>query len=210
MLGTLFINVSMIFVNSDGVTVGGSHDDEEEVYVEPKETANVDIRSGWGLSAAGFGENLDKIKAFVDVQLFRREFHNLGEFDIPQNHEEATFIKKGIDIAGLVKIIGVTCTRKKADDDGDVSVSLAIGIRNISDIYFERITAKFSIFDQEGAEVDRAESYNYLAPRAGHVLQPDVYGLKSGRLKNCKGKLTIHVHQPVGFHSSETVLVKED
>ena len=203
------IKTSVIIVNSDGVTMGGSDDDEEEVYIDSGESGSFSVRSPWGLSAAAACGNLDGMKAVVDAVLFRREFHNLGEFAIPKDHKESTFVKKGIDIAGLVKIIGATCTRCKADDDGDIRVELSIGIRNISDIYFERVTANFSIFDQEGAEVDRDSNYASLAPHASKILTPSFYSLKAGRLKNCTGKLTIHVHQPIGSHSEAVPIENE-
>jgi hypothetical protein len=204
------VKTSVILVNSDGVSVGGSHDDEEEVFIDTDETASIDIRTPWSTKEVGFGGGLDNIKAIVDAQLYRREFHNLGEFALPADHKTATHVKKGIDIAGLVKIMGATCSRTKPDEDGDMQVEMNIGIRNISDIYFERVVAKFAIFDQEGAEVDRAEDYNCLTPHSGHSLNPSMYGLKKGRLKNCTAKLTIHVYQPVGFHSETIVLTKED
>jgi len=204
------IKTNVIIVNSEGVTVSGSYDDEEEVFIDCKESSKIDIRSPYGIKASGFEEKLDQIKAYVDVQLYRRQFHNLGEIEIPTDHKKATFIKKGIDIAGLVKVIGVTCTRSKPDDDGEVEVALSIGIRNVSDTYFERVTAKFVLFDQEGAEVDRDDTYNSLAPRCGRVLEPRCWSLKPGRLKNCIGKITIHVHQPVGYYSDDIMLTKED
>jgi hypothetical protein len=204
------VKTSLILVNSEGVSVAGSNDDEEEVFIDSNETASVDIRTPWSAKASSFSGGLDGMKAIVDVQLYRREFHNLGEFDLPKDHKSATYVKKGIDIAGLVKIIGATCIREKADDDGDIRISMNIGIRNISDIYFERVTAKFAIFDQEGAEVDRSEEYHSLAPHSGHSLEPQMYSIKAGRLKNCTGKLTIHVYQPVGFHSETVVVTKED
>jgi hypothetical protein len=201
---------SVILVNSEGVTVGGSHDDEEEVFIDSKDSAKIDVRTAYNLNAVGFEGKLDQIKAFVDVQLYRREFHNLGEIEIPKNHSEASFIKKGVDIAGLIKVIGVTCTRSKPDEDGEIDIKLAIGIRNISDTYFERVTAKFGLFDQEGAEIDRDDTYHSLAPHSGRILEPSCYRIKSGRVKNCVGKLTIHVHQPVASFSEDIVLTEED
>jgi|TARA_B110000240_G_C13469765_1_gene440389 hypothetical protein len=203
------VKTSLILVNSEGVSVAGSNDDEEDVFIDSNDTASVDIRSGW-VKSCGFSDGLENMKAIVDVQLYRREFHNLGDFPLPKDHKTATHVKKGVDIAGLIKIIGATCIRDKADDDGDIQVGMNIGIRNISDVYFERVTAKFSIFDQEGAEIDRSEDYNCLAPHTGHTLEPSMHGLKAGRLRNCTGKLTINVYQPVGFHSETVVVTKGD
>jgi hypothetical protein len=202
------VKTSIILVNADGVTVAGSHDDEREVFIDPKESAEIDINCPY-VKPPGFDGKLDQIKAIVDVQLYRREFHNLGELPVPADHETASFIKKGVDIAGMVQIIGATCTRSAPDDDGDVSVGVNVGVRNVSDTYFERVTAKLSIYDQEGAEVDRQEDYNFLAPHSGRVLEASCWGVKAGRLRNCTAKLVIHVYQPVAYHSDSIILTKE-
>jgi len=202
------VKTSVILVNAEGVTVCGSDDDEIDVFIESKETANIDVRTPY-FKAFCFEGKFDAIKVILDAQMYRREFHNLGEFDIPNGDETVTFLKKGVDIAGLVKVIGGTCIREKPDDDGDVRLEFSLGIRNISDTYFERVTVKFSIFDQEGAEVDRAEAYTYLAPHSGRVLEPSFYSLKKGRLRNCTGKLTLHVHQPVSYYTDSCLLKPE-
>ena len=155
-----------------------------------------------------FNGDFENIKAILDTQLYRREFHNLGNVKIPKTHEEAAFFTKGIDIAGLVQILGATCTREKPDDEGEVEVIFRIGIRNVSDQYFDRVKVNFTLNDEAGAEIDRNEDYHPLPPQTGRVFEPRLYGLKPGRLRNCVGKLTVHIFQPVAYNSATTILTK--
>jgi len=203
------IKTSALLINSAGVGVTGSANDEVDVFIDPGETTNVDINVGWGQPAYGFSENMDDIRCVVDAQLYRREFHILGTFDVPAE-PGAAFINKGLDIAGMVKLLGATLTRSKPDEnDSDIRIEASVCVRNVSDIYFDRITAKLVVYDQEGAEVDTFEDYHYLAPRSGHILNPSSWSLKAGRLRNAKAKLTIHIFQPVAYQTETFTFKKE-
>ncbi len=204
------IKTNVLFVNSDGVCVCGNQEDEHEVFIDANGTESINVNCGWNNNATGFNGKLDNIKAILDTQLYRREFHNLGNVKIPGSHEEAAFFTKGIDIAGLVQILGATCTRKKTDEDGEVDVGFVIGIRNVSDQYFDRVQVNFTLNDQAGAEIDRTEDYHPLPPQTGRVFEPSLYRLKPGRLRNCVGKLTVHIFQPVAYHSATTILTKAE
>lgn len=202
------VKTNILFVNSEGVCVCGSQEDEHEVFIDANETESIDVQCGWNNNATGFNGDFENIKAILDTQLYRREFHNLGNVKIPKTHEEAAFFTKGIDIAGLVQILGATCTREKPDDEGEVEVIFRIGIRNVSDQYFDRVKVNFTLNDEAGAEIDRNEDYHPLPPQTGRVFEPRLYGLKPGRLRNCVGKLTVHIFQPVAYNSATTILTK--
>jgi hypothetical protein len=204
------VKTSSFLINSQGIAVAGSFDDEEDVFIDPGETANIDVRCGWGVNSSGFEGVYDKIKAVVDAQLYRREFHILGVIDVPSDHKKANFINKGVDIAGMVKILGASCVRTKPDDDsGDVSIEVTVGVRNTSDTYFERVTAKLMLIDKEGAEFETTEDYSYLPPHSAKLLKPNCWNIKPGRLRNSKAKVTIYVYQPVEYEVGNAVFVKE-
>jgi len=204
------IKTNVLFINSDGVCVCGTQEDEHEVFIDSNETENIDVNCGWSNQASGFNEKLDKIKVILDSQLYRREFHNLGNVEIPKTHENAAFFSKGVDIAGLVQILGATCTRTKPNEENEVEISFKIGIRNVSDQYFDRVKVNFTLNDEAGAEIDRTDEYNPLPPQTGRVFEPTIYSLKPGRLRNSIGKLTVHIFQPVSYYSTTEILSKSD
>ncbi|SVE01848.1 uncharacterized protein METZ01_LOCUS454702, partial [marine metagenome] len=47
------IKTSACLVNSDGVCVGGSSDDEIDTFIDPKESSEIDISTGWNIPSAG-------------------------------------------------------------------------------------------------------------------------------------------------------------
>ena len=141
------IKTSACLVNSDGVCVGGSSDDEIDTFIDPKESSEIDISTGWNIPSAGFSE-LNKIKVVSDIVMYRREFSKLGLIDVPKKELTCEFVPKISTIAGLVEILGATCFREKQDDEGDVGVQLYCGVRNISNTYIEKVAIKMILIYQ--------------------------------------------------------------
>ena len=202
------IKTSACIVNSDGICVGGSSDDEIDTFIDPKESSEIDISTGWNIPSAGFSE-LNKIKIVSDIVMYRREFSKLGLIDVPKKELTCEFVPKTSTIAGLVEILGATCYREKQDDEGDVGVQLYCGVRNISNIYIEKVSIKMILIDQEEAQIEDSESSETLPPRVAKVINPSFYGVKAGKLRNSSLRITASIYLPVDHNSAESVAVKQ-
>jgi len=203
------IKTSACLVNSDGVCVGGSSDDEIDTFIDPKESSEIDISTGWNTNSAGFNNELNKIKVISDIVMYRREFSKLGLIDVPKKDLTCEFVSKQSTIAGLVEILGATCFRDKPNDDGDVGVELFCGVRNISNIYIEKVSIKMILIDQEDAQIEDTEQNDTLPPRVAKVINPSLYGVKPGKLRNSSLRITASIYLPVAHFSAEAVAVKE-
>ncbi len=201
------VKTSCLMTNSDGVCVGGSYENESDAYIEPRDTGSIDLGIGY-MKAAPFGGQLDATKAVVDAVFFRRDFHKMGEVEIPESHEKCTFLEKVVNVGGSIDIMGATCIRHEADDDGDVTVELQVGVRNLSDAYIDRVTTKIILLDQEDSQIEDSEDYSSMPPHSGRIFTPSVY-TKKGRLRNSTIRLSVSLYLPVGHQAEEAVAVKE-
>ena len=201
------IKTSCLSFNADNICVGGSYDDEQDVFIDPGESGNIYVSLGY-LKAPVFGDQLDKNKAIVDAILFRREFNKLGEVKVPEDHNSCTFFENSINVGGIVDIMGATCKREKADDDGDVSVGVEVGVRNATDSYIERVKMKMMLRDQEDSQIEDSEDWNPLAPHTGRIFSMSCY-TKAGKLRNSTIRLSVAVYFPVGYKTAEATAVEE-
>jgi len=104
--------------------------------------------------------------------------------------------------------MGATCIRHEADDDGDVTVELQVGVRNLSDAYIDRVTTKIILLDQEDSQIEDSEDYSPMPPHSGRIFTPSVY-TKKGRLRNSTIRLSVSLYLPVGHQTEEALAVKE-
>ena len=72
------IKTSCLMTNADGICVGGSYEDEQDAFIDPRETGSIYVSVPY-IREAPFGGQLDKITAVVDAVLFRRDFQKMGE-----------------------------------------------------------------------------------------------------------------------------------
>ena len=188
---------SCVLMNSDGATFAGSFRDEEDVFLEPKETANVDVRCGYSFHESAFGQDASSISAQVDLTLFRREFFNLGEFDVPKEEKSCIQLTKHQDVAGgHLAILGATLFRHKQDDDGETNIQTTVGLRNTGEGEVQKAVVKMILVDREGSQLDYSEYDETIPPRSSVIIEPSIF-CKTGRLKGAKIKLTVSLYQPV-------------
>lgn len=201
------IKTSCLMTNADGICVGGSYEDEQDAFIDPRETGSIYVSVPY-IREAPFGGQLDKITAVVDAVLFRRDFQKMGEVEVPEDHASCAFLEKSINVGGIVDVMGATCIRQVPDEDGNVSLGLEVGVRNVTDEYIERVSVKMILLDQEDSQVEDTDDYSHLPPHTGRVFQPSLY-TKKGRLRNATVRVSVSVFLPVGFKTVEKVAVKE-
>ena len=202
-----FIQTSILLINSQNISVGGESDDQHDVFLDPGDSTELILSTGYGTNALLFGGDFNKISAIVDAQLYRKVSYTLGEIDVPSDANKTVFITKGADIDAMVHILGASIVRSKPSDDGDVSVTVIVGVRNISDTFFDKVVVEVALLDEEGSELENNEDYGYLPPRGTKLLTPGCY-TNAGRLRNCKVRITFNLFQPVEYKTGNAIFVQ--
>ena len=188
----------MLIASADGVVAGGSQDDEQDVFIETGGEEEFSIYTSY-IAKALLGENLDEINATVDVTFFRSEYQKLGEHEVPETPEAPKVLNNAIDVGDFIKINGMLLYRSKPDEDGDIKLELVMGMRNVSDIHFDKVELKMTLNDRKGAEIDYSTDYGQLPPYSGRVMNPSIWGLSEARLKNCTVNISLDIYQPVAY-----------
>ncbi len=203
------IKTSSLVLNKSGLCLSGSYDNEHDVFIDPGESDTINTSPGW---AKGIDKSeVAKTKVSVDATLFRREFSKVGVFEVQEDHKTIILLDKTLELSGgNVKVYGACLRRDKPDaDDGTVLLTACLGVRNVSNKYIERFSVKMVLIDQEEAILEESTEYNSIPPNMGLFIEPSIYGVKKGRLRNCSVRLGISLYTPVGALSADAV-VKED
>jgi len=201
------VKSSCLFLNKSGVAVNGNHDNEEDLFIEPGETEELTIWSPY-LRANDINGDISGVTAVIDATLYRCEFHKLGEHSVPEKPENPVIIENGFDIGDMIKVLGTGIFMEPVDDDGETRIEVRLGIRNVSDVHFDKVLLKAELLDKKGSEIDESTDYQAAAAFSGRILNPSFWGLKPARLKNCSIKLSLSIYQPIGSFVATTELKK--
>ena len=106
--------------------------------------------------------------------------------------------------------MGVSCLRKKDNDDGEMELEFTAGIRNTSDDYIAKAQVTVKAMDQRDAQIEDNVDYCHLPAKSGKVFTPSFWGLKYGKLKNGEFKVTASVFLPISNYSAEAVPALSD
>ena len=196
-----FVKSSCLFIDKTGIALGGNQDNEDQVFIEPGETEELRIYSPW-MRAHEIGGDISEMTVVIDATMYRCEFHKLGEHSVPENSDKPVIIENGLEIGDMIKVLGTSLVMEPVDEDGETRIEVRVGIRNVSDVHFDKVELKAELLDKKGNEIDESTDYQSATPFSGRVLNPSFYGLKPSRVKNCTIKLSLSLFQPIG---SETV-----
>jgi len=192
------VKSSCLFINKSGVALSGTQDNEDDLFIEPGETETLSIWLPY--LKANEIDNVDasEISAVIDATLYRCEFHKLGEHSVPEKPEKPLIIDNGFDIGDMIKVLGTGIYMDPIDDDGETRIDVRVGIRNVSDVHFDKILLKTELLDKKGSEIDESTDFQAAGAFSGRILNTSFWGLKPSRLKNCSIKLSLSVFQPIG------------
>ena len=199
-----WVKSSCLILNKSGIVIGGNQDDETDVYIEPGETETFSVWSPY-LKGANFAGDLGNNEIIVDSTFYRTEFHKMGEHPVPESTEKPSLIENGFDIGDMIKVLGTNIFLQPEDEEGEQGIEVKVGIRNVSDVHFEKVELKAELLDKKGNEIE--ESFDYFATNAfsSRTLTASFWGQKPSRLKSCTIKLSFTIYQPI---SSATVTGK--
>lgn len=195
------VKTSCVLLSKDGATVGGGFNNEEDVYMDPNDSAKFNVYTSYGTIYKNAVNNApDSVEAQIDTTFFRREFFNLGEIDVPTEDAGVSSFADHKEVAGGdLKILGATIARAPSDDS-DRSVECSVGLRNLGTDAQQKVMVKMILIDRSGAQIDYSENEEMIPPRSAAIITPSVY-TKAGRLKGASVKLTVTLFQPVAMES---------
>lgn len=188
---------SCLIINKDGIAIGGSQDDESDVYIEPDETETFSVYAPY-LRGANFNGDIDSHELIVDTTFYRSEFHKMGEHPVPESAEKPSLIANGFEIGDMIKVLGTNIFLRPVDEDGEQQIEVNVGIRNVSDVHFEKVELKVELLDKKGNEIEESSDYHATNAFSSRTLSATFWGQKPSRLKACTLKLSLSVFQPIG------------
>jgi|TARA_Y100000031_G_scaffold24942_1_gene26772 hypothetical protein len=203
------VKISCTVLNSSGVTAGGSVNDEENVFINPKSSEEIDLNLGWGFHKDIFEGSLDKISVLVEATTYKREFVKIGSLEMPEVGA-LNMIKKNISLGGLAEIRGVSALRKKNDDEGQIELEIRAGFRNISDTHIERAQLSTKLIDQRDAEIESTVDYNPVPSKSAYLFEPRFWGIKAAKVKNAELIFSGSIFVPMDTFTAEAIATLED
>jgi hypothetical protein len=194
------VKTSCLILSQDGATIGGDFNREEDIYMDPGETAKFNVSSGYGIFQLATNGEANSVEAQIDTTFFRREFFNLGEVDVPSEDGEVSKLLVNKNVAGGdLQILGAAVSRESSDD-ADRTINACVGLRNLGADAQQKVMVKAILIDRAGAQIEYSEYEEMIPPMSSAVITPSVYS-KAGRLKGAKIKLTLTLFQPVATSS---------
>ncbi|MCS5623288.1 MAG: hypothetical protein NZ735_04960 [Candidatus Marinimicrobia bacterium] len=200
-----YITVSSTVLNHADVTVGGNRQEEDGEFITAKSSGEVDLNFGWNYHKDLFDGKPKKMKALVEVTMYKREFMKIGRIEVPASKNTLNMLKKDVSIGGMVEIRGVSVLRKEDDDEGDLQLEIRAGFRNISDTSMDRAQLNTKIMDQRDAEIDSDISYESMPSKSSWLCEPSFWSIKPGKVKNGEVVLSASIFVPIGTFTGEAI-----
>ena len=201
------VKISCTVLNSSGVTVGGNTTDDDNVFINPKTSEEINLDFGWGFHKSAFEGKLDKMSSLIEITTYKRDFMKIGSVEVPQQPGDLNMIKKNVSLGGKAEVRGVSVLRKKNNDDGNIELDIKVGFRNISDSHIERAQLTTKLIDQRDAEIEESVDYNPVPSKSAYLFEPSFWGIKPGKVKNAEIKLSSSIFVPIATYTAEATKV---
>jgi len=199
-----FVTISSTVLNHAGVTVGGNRQEEDTEFISAKDSGEVDLTFGWNYHKDLFDGKPKKMKALVEVTMYKREFMKVGPpIEVPASTNTLNMLKKDVSIGGMAEIRGISVLRKNDDDDGNIQLEIRAGFRNISDTYIDRAQLDARLMDQRDAEIESNISYESMPSKSSWLCEPGFWSIKPGKIKNAVIALSASIFVPIGTFTGE-------
>jgi hypothetical protein len=197
------IKISTLVLDSDGYCINGSSDDDVETFISTSDQEKFEIY----VPSVKYDFAAAPPKILVEANYYRRQFIKLGNFKIPEESGKSVRIEKNSIVSDDVQIFGGTIYKNKPDNEGDITVEVSFGVKNISEKYIARGELKMTIIDNEGCEIMNSDNYLPLPPNS--VITIELYECgKKNRFNDCEIKLGLNVFIPIGHDSTEVIVEK--
>lgn len=206
-----FVHYSWLIVNDNETSVMGSDYEDDSVFIASKDSGEVSLMSWDRVHKDAFASgNGSEAKVHAAITTYRREFVKVGVMDVPSKAGEMSSIDKSVSLGGAAELMGISCLRKKDDDDGNMDLEFAAGVKNTSDDYISRVQVTMKAMDQRDAQIMEDLSYETLPPKSIKAMRPGFWGLAPGKMKNGQFVVTASVFLPVESFTAEATPVLSD
>jgi len=194
---------SLSIIDDKGNSVSCDYDREENSYAEKNETFSVNLST---YIKKSYASDLTKLKAAVDLTTFKKEFKKLGVFEIPNDHKSSIQNNNPIDF-GKLRVFGTLIYRQEPpeNESDDHGVSARIIVKNLANVFVQKILIKMQLIDRTGANLSDSEDYKGLAANASTCFEIQAYA-KSGKLKGAKLDISISSFHVVEHLNSESLI----
>ena len=161
------ISSCLMVLNKDDVCVGGSGIDFIDTHIDPREKDTVSVDCGWNYSASLFGNDLNKMKGKLSLDLHSKKFMKIGKLDVPKSRGVSS-IKNKLSIDNFVNIYGVILEKEKIDEDGTSSIIIKVGLENISEANIPKVKIRSILFDLNGDIIDDRDNDSEIVYRSSN------------------------------------------
>ncbi|MDA8654093.1 hypothetical protein N9M50_03050 [Alphaproteobacteria bacterium] len=83
----------------------------------------------------------------------------------------------------MLKVLGTVISIDPVDDAGETKIEIKMGMRNVSNVYFDKVLLKAELIDKKGNAIDESRDYQSVSTFSGKILSPSFWSLKPSRLK---------------------------
>jgi hypothetical protein len=191
------------FHNKDGFIISESSY-EEDCFIAPGEEDSfvVWVRLDNGKRFAG--TNLDEIRAVAKVEVYAREFINLGRIPVPEDDEGFVTLTKPVSLNTFQGNINIIAFRPKHDDGDNINLNIFCTINNTADngIYYDA-SLMTRLHDEEETEIHQEVEFAYISKSSTTLLQPTFFNLKCRELQNSMLSFSITLYRCVEFLTAE-------
>ena len=190
------ISSSVIILNKNEICAGGSGIDFIDAHIEPGEIERIEIATGWNHNASLFDNDIEQIKAIVNLSLLRRSFNKIGKLEVP-NKKGASSFKKNICIDDTLNIYGAILERSEISEDGTVDLKINIGMINQTETYVPQVSVKTLLYDKDGDLIENKDDASEIPANSSKVFEFNYYSIKKGKLKNSYLEINAGIYFPV-------------
>ena len=191
-----------------GVMVGGNNSGEEDCLIEPGEDAVISPYAG-DVSVHFVGDERDNVKVRVNATLYAREFHRMGEIDAPAKDNQVIRHAKSVKSALIDGELVIMLLRTPADESGDVTTKIRLGLRNLCDKVLPDVLLRCRLLDRDGSEAE--SSQDTVTVRANGTAFFDTYlSVKKSKLKGAKMAFDLTLFHPVHVANCDAVSTPEE
>jgi hypothetical protein len=203
------IAYTLVVTDKDGFTVGSSLYNRQDCNLEPG--GETVVKSGLTLEHPISQSKEGGFNVTVSEILFVREFHMLGEVEVPAKDQSCMRLEKSIVSKTIDGSLKVNILRLKSDGEGHILRAMVL-LRNKLDHHLPWVEMKLELLDSDDGMVEETTDQVAIAARSTTCLQASLSWLKRGQLRNAKMRVGLYVYSPVHREesSAESTFTEEE
>jgi len=189
------VKAATVFFSGSGVAIG-SGSNKDTLALDPGEDLTIKPGSRY-LKVGMAGNERNDIRCVARATLYKREFHRLGEVDLPKNESEPTVLIATTKSSAISADVKIAILRMPPDSDGDVNLEVRCGLYNLGESRLDEVTLKIDVLDEDDSVLRSDETSTDIDPKAWGAIDTTIWGLSKGVLKSAKARMYLTIYHPV-------------